>query len=57
MALANPGLHGAALPPAHRGEEITAEVFEAHADERSSTRQKKTGSTPRWRSHVPAHGR
>ena len=25
-------LHGAALP-AHRGEEITAEVFEAHADE------------------------
>lgn len=33
MALANPGCMMQHCLPAHRGEEITAEVFEAHADE------------------------
>ena len=33
MALANPGCMVQHCLPAHRGEEITAEVFEAHADE------------------------
>ena len=33
MALANPGCMVQHCLPAHRGEEITAEVFENHADE------------------------
>ena len=33
MSLANPGCMVQHCLPAHRGEEITAEVFEAHADE------------------------
>ena len=33
MAIANPGCMVQHCLPAHRGEEITAEVFEAHADE------------------------
>ena len=33
MALANPGCMVQHCLPAHRGEEITAEVFESHADE------------------------
>ncbi len=33
MSLANPGAMVQHCLPAHRGEEITAEVFEAHADE------------------------
>ena len=33
MALANPGAMVQHCLPAHRGEEITAQVFEAHADE------------------------
>ena len=33
MALANPGCMVQHCLPAHRGEEITAEVFEAHAEE------------------------
>ena len=33
MALANEGCMVQHCLPAHRGEEITAEVFEAHADE------------------------
>ena len=33
MAVANPGCMVQHCLPAHRGEEITAEVFEAHADE------------------------
>ena len=33
MALTNPGCMVQHCLPAHRGEEITADVFEAHADE------------------------
>ena len=33
MALANPGAMVQHCLPAHKGEEITKEVFEAHADE------------------------
>ena len=45
MTLTNPGCMVQHCLPAHRGEEITAEVFEAHAQEIFD--EAETASTPR----------
>ena len=61
MALANPGAMVQHCLPAHRGEEITAEVFEAHAGEifdeaENRLHAQKAVMYPEG-GHVPADGR